>query len=87
MLSLKDVKNSERNLRHQHIFYVARNPCRMSDTGTSSFIFFQPPYLNKMVCFLNSWKQVVKTIVKGDNLRHGRDIGTIWHAAILVWIR
>ena len=28
------------------------------------FFFFQPPYLHKMVCFLNSWKQIVKTNVR-----------------------
>ena len=65
--SLKN-KYSERNLRNQHIFYAARKACRMSDTGTSPFIsfFFQPPYLHKMVCFLNSWKQLVKTIHLGE---------------------
>ena len=31
---------------------------------TVHFIFFQPPYLHKMVCFLNSWKQIVRTIVR-----------------------
>ena len=25
---------------------------------------FQPPYLHKLICFLNRWKQGVKTIVR-----------------------
>ena len=59
------VKNSERNLRNPLIFYDARNAYHLSDTGTSPCIsFYQPPYLHKMVCFLNSWKQIVKTIVR-----------------------
>ena len=31
---------------------------------TMHFIFVQPPYLHKMVCFFNSWKRIVKTIVR-----------------------
>ena len=67
MLSLKNVKNSDRNLRNPLIFYDARNAYSMSDTGTSpciSFHFFQPSYRHKVVCFLNSWKQIVKTLVR-----------------------
>ena len=30
------------------------------------FIFFSTTYLPKMVCFLNSWKQIVNTIVRWD---------------------
>ena len=64
-MSLKHVKNSEIYLRYQLIFYDARIACRMSDTDTSPRIsFLQPPYLHKMVCFSNSWKQILKTIVQ-----------------------
>ena len=63
-ISLKNIKNSERNLRNQHIFYAARNAYRMSDTGTFFLFYFQPPYFHKMVRFLNSLKQTVKTIVR-----------------------
>ena len=35
-----NVKNFERNLRNQHIFYAARNVCRVSDPDTSPFISF-----------------------------------------------
>ena len=31
---------------------------------TMYFIFFQPPYFHKMVCFLNSWKHIIKTFVR-----------------------
>ena len=33
-------------------------------TGTSPciFHFFQPPYLHQMVCFLNSWNEIVKPL-------------------------
>ena len=73
-----NVKHSETKLGNQHIFYNARNTCRMPDTGTSPSVslfffflsfflfFFQPPCLHKMVCFLNSWKHIVKTIVRLD---------------------
>ena len=30
------------------------------------FFFFQLPYLHKMVCCLNSWEQIVKTIARLD---------------------
>ena len=37
---LKNVKNSERNVRNRLIFYDARNAWHISDTGTSSCISF-----------------------------------------------
>ena len=37
---LKNVKNSERHLRNQLIFYAARNAFRMSDIGSSPCILF-----------------------------------------------
>ena len=40
ILSLKNVKNSERNLSIQYIFYAARNARHMLDTGTSPCILF-----------------------------------------------
>ena len=44
-----------------------------------SFHVFQPPYLHKMVCFLNSWKQIVKTFVLGClNFRLEETTGLIY---------
>ena len=54
----------------------------MSDTGISPFIFFNHSTSIKM-CFLNSWKQIVKTIVRLDasscllSFRLGEIIGLI----------
>ena len=49
---------------------------------TMHFIFFQPPYLHKMVCFLNSWKQIVKPLcgkmLDWLNFRLGKIIGLIY---------
>ena len=34
---------------------------------TIRFIFFQPPYLHKMFCFLNSWKQIELSFGRKNN--------------------
>ena len=44
IFSLKNVKNSERNLRNQLIVYDARNACRMTDTGTSPCVITLAQY-------------------------------------------
>ena len=63
--SLINVKNLERNVRNQLIFYDARNAYRTSDTGTSpciSFFFFfnHPTSIKWFAPWTQCWKHIVK---------------------------
>ena len=81
-MSLKNVKNSKRNLRNQHIFNAARNACSMSDIGTSPFIsFFNHPTSIKWLVSWTVGNRLLKPLSGKEldwlNFRLGEIIGLI----------
>ena len=72
----KEKRNKKQNCQPQHKFSKFS---RTSSWGNQK---------QKHISFSEDTTPLIyNNSYKGDNLCHGRDIGTIWQAAILVWIR
>ena len=67
ILSLKKCKEfGKKSQKSTHLLWCMKCMSQVRYWYIINLRFLQPPYLHKMVCFLNSWKQIVKTIVQQD---------------------